>query len=169
MGLLVLKAAAAAIFIFKASTVLAQTTGLAFGDMAIDPAAPVEVSADELSVSQSDGTAIFSGNVTIAQGDLNMTAGTVRIEYAEDVETGRQEITELFADGGVTLVTPSEAAEADEAIYSIATGQVTLIGNVLLTQAVNAISGDRMVIDLASGTGRIEGRVRTILQPGDQN
>lgn len=152
-----------------ATTLAAQGSGVAFGGMAIDPASPVEVSADELSVNQSDGSAVFSGNVEISQGDLIMTAGSMRIEYAEAADGGGQEITRLLADGGVTLVTPSEAAEADEAIYSIAEGTVTLNGSVLLVQSINRISGDRMVIDLATGTGRIEGRVRTTIQTGGGN
>jgi len=164
----ILAICAAVILFGTASAPWAQSGGLAFSGMAIDPGLPVEVSADNLSVSQADGSALFSGNVEVAQGELVMTAGSIRIDYAENAE-GRREITRLLADGGVTMVTPTEAAEADEAVYSIADGTVTLTGNVLVVQSVNAISGDRMVIDLASGEGRIEGRVRTTIQAGGGN
>ena len=61
----------------------------------------------------------------------------------------------------------SDAAEAGEAVYSVAEGVVTLSGDVLLTQGRNAIAGDRLVVDLSSGNGRMEGRVRTVFTPSD--
>jgi lipopolysaccharide export system protein LptA len=41
-----------------------------------------------------------------------------------------------------------------------------MTGNVLLTQELNAVSGDRLSIDLETGTGVVEGRVRTVLRSG---
>ena len=41
-------------------------------------------------------------------------------------------------------------------------------GNVLATQGDSAIAGDRMTVDMETGTGRVEGRVRTIFQT-DEN
>lgn len=142
----------------------AAQTQVPFGGLTHDSAAPVEVSADQLNVNQADGSATFSGNVVVGQGALRLSAGEVRVEYATG--QGRNRIARLHASGGVTLATPTEAAEAREARYDIDGGQVVLTGDVLVTQGQNALSGDRMVIDLAAGTGRIEGRVRTILQPG---
>lgn len=152
-----------------ASMAVAQESNLAFGGMAIDADAPVEMSADQLSVNQADGTAIFSGNVRVAQGDLKMTAGEMRIEYSEETEGQDRRISRLIASGGVTLVTPTEAAEAAEAVYSIEDGTISMSGSVLLTQGPNAISGDKLTIDLESGAGNIEGRVRTTLQSGGSN
>lgn len=149
-----------------ASIAGAQSTTLAFGDMAIDPDMPIELSADQLSVSQPDGVATFSGDVRVAQGDLRMTAAEMVIEYVEGADGARNRISRLLASGGVTVVTPAEAAEAQEAVYSIDAGTVVMTGEVLLTQGANAISGDKLTIDLVAGTGSFEGRVRTVLQGG---
>ncbi|WP_114966579.1 LptA/OstA family protein [Alkalilacustris brevis] len=140
---------------------LAQAQGarVPFGGLSHDTAAPVEVTADELSVNQGDGTAIFTGNVVIGQGEMRLSAGSVRVEYDEGGAIAR-----MHADGGVTLVSGDEAAESQSAVYDIEGGQVLMSGNVMLTEAGNALSGDRMVIDLTAGTARMEGRVRTILQ-----
>ena len=51
-------------------SVAAAQSQVAFGSMAQDTSAPVEVSADSLSVNQSDGTALYTGNVVIGQGDI---------------------------------------------------------------------------------------------------
>jgi lipopolysaccharide export system protein LptA len=147
-----------------AHVALAQGASLAFGEMSIDPDAPIEVSADQLNVSQPDGAATFTGNVRVAQGDLRITAGDIRIEYVEGADGARNRISRLLAGGGVTVVTPSEAAEAREAIYTIDESTILMTGDVLLTQGPNAISGDRLTIDLVSGTGSFDGRVRTVLQ-----
>ena len=98
--------------------------------------------------------------MTIGQGDLRVQAGEVQVPY--DEATGG--IPRLLAPGGVTLATPQEAAEAEAADYDLASGTLTMTGEVLLTQGPSAISGDRLAVDLASGTARMEGNVRTILQ-----
>ena len=44
---------------------------------------------------------------------------------------------------------------------------MVLIGDVLVTQGRTAIAGDRLSIDLTTGNGTVEGRVRTVLQPAE--
>lgn len=141
---------------------LAQTgTEVAFGGLRQDATLPVEVAADSLSVDQAQGSAVFAGNVDIRQGDLRMTAGRVIVEYAEGGGIAR-----LIASEGVTIASAADAAEAQEAVYTIATAQVVMTGAVLLTQGQNAISGQRLTLDLKAGTGRMEGRVTTVFAPG---
>ncbi|PPB82510.1 lipopolysaccharide export system protein LptA [Albidovulum inexpectatum] len=143
----------------------AQGTAISFGGLRADTSQPVEVTADSLTVDQGTGTAVFSGNVIVSQGAMRLSAQTLRVEYA----TGDQSrIERLVASGGVTLAAGADAAEAREATYEVARGTVELVGDVLLTQGQSTIAGQRLVVDLATGTGRMEGRVRTILVPGGQ-
>lgn len=146
-----------------AGPALAQN--VAFGGMKADVSAPVEVAADNLAVDQSDGSAVFTGNVVIGQGEMRLSAETVTVIYAEG---GQNRIKTLHAKGKVTLVSGPDAAEAAEATYDVATGHVTLIGNVVLTQGQNVLTGDRMTVDLASGQARVDGRVRSVLQPASE-
>ncbi|WP_343116304.1 lipopolysaccharide transport periplasmic protein LptA [Ostreiculturibacter nitratireducens] len=155
--------AALCVFVLTALPALAQGTGVSFGGIRADTTQPVEVSADQLAVNQNDGTATFTGNVIVGQGEMRLSAAEVRVEYA----TGDQrKIERLHATGGVTLVSGADAAEAAEAVYTIDTGVVVMTGSVLLTQGQSAISGEKLTVDLNSGTGVMEGRVRTILQTG---
>ncbi|MEJ6404908.1 lipopolysaccharide transport periplasmic protein LptA [Yoonia sp. 2307UL14-13] len=140
---------------------LAQTA-VDLGGITVDQSAAVEVSADNLAVDQDTGTAVFTGNVVIGQGDLRVSAASVEVVYAE--ESG--DIDRLVAKGGVTFVTETEAAEAQNADYNLADGTLTLMGDVLLTQGPSAISAEKMVINIADGTAVMEGRVRTVLQQG---
>ncbi|RBW41291.1 lipopolysaccharide transport periplasmic protein LptA [Loktanella sp. D2R18] len=131
--------------------------------MTVDTSAAIEVTADSLAVDQENGTAQFTGNVIIGQGDLRLSAGAVEVVYG----TENSEIAQLIATGGVTFVTATEAAEAQNAEYDITTGLLTLTGDVLLTQGASAISAQSMVVNVETGTASMEGRVRTVLQQGD--
>ena len=143
------------------SAAVAQTN-INLGGLSADPSAPVEVSADSLSVDQDSGTAVFTGNVVIGQGDLRLNAGNVQVIYSE--ATG--DIARLVASGGVTFVTATEAAEAQSADYDLTGGTLVLSGEVLLTQGASALSADEMRIDLDSGNATMTGRVRTVFQQG---
>ena len=156
--------------IFAAATAAtAQSASISLGTASFDTGQPVEISADALSIDQGTGQAIFDGNVLVVQGDVRISAGRIVIIYAKDAEGNARGIERLEADGGVTFVTATDAAEAREAVYFVDNGVVTLSGDVLLTQGPNALAGERLVMDLAAGTGRMEGRVRTVIGTGDGN
>lgn len=134
---------------------------VAFGGMQQDTRSPVEVTADSLSVNQADGTAMYSGNVVIAQGDMRLAAPRVLVVYSEQASS----IQRLEATGGVTLVSGEEAAEAERADYDIEAGTVVMSGDVLLTQGTSALTAQRMTVNLETGTAEMGGRVKTVLQP----
>nr|WP_281501794.1 LptA/OstA family protein [Aliiroseovarius sp. F20344] len=138
---------------------------VAFGGLKHDSSLPIEISADQLAVDQASGSATFSGNVMIGQGEMRLSAGKVRVEYATGTDT-TGEISRLHATGGVTLVNGAEAAEAREAVYTIASGVVVMTGGVILTQGQNALSSEKLTVNLKSGTGQMDGRVKSIIQTG---
>ncbi|MDO5647014.1 lipopolysaccharide transport periplasmic protein LptA [Paracoccus sp. (in: a-proteobacteria)] len=141
----------------------AAAQNVTFGGMRADTSAPVEVTADNLTVTQSDNNALFSGNVVIGQGDMRLSADQVTVQYGAG---GQNRIASLTARGNVVLVSGDDAAEAQQADYDVDGGTVTLIGDVTLVQGQNVLAGDRMVVDLATGAAQVQGRVRSILQPG---
>lgn len=143
----------------------AQGANVAFGTIKQDTGLPVEVTADNLSVDQATGTAVFTGNVLIGQGEMRLSAGRVLVVY-RDAEEG---IARLEATGGVTLVSGPDAAESERADYSIDDGTIVMSGNVLLAQGRSALSADRMSVRLSDGTAEMSGRVRTVLQTGSKN
>ncbi len=150
------------LFVTLCAPALAQGTQVAFGGLRQDPDAPVEVTSDTLSVSQTDGTAIFSGNVIVGQGNMRLSAGKVEVVYRD----GGDGIEKLQASGGVTLVSEQDAAEADKADYDIKEGIIVMTGNVLLTQGPSALSAQRMTVDIDAGTAHMSGRVKTVLKSG---
>ncbi|WP_425040403.1 lipopolysaccharide transport periplasmic protein LptA [Primorskyibacter sp. S187A] len=149
--------------LFSAGGLTAQEANVGFGTVQADPDAPVEVTAEQLNVSQENGDAIFTGNVVVGQGEMRLNAPKVRIIYDEqDGSVSRMEAT-----GGVTLVSGAEAAEAERADYNVGSGIIVMTGSVLLTQGKNALTSDRMEVDLNDNTARMTGRVKTVLYQGD--
>ncbi|MDP5084811.1 MAG: LptA/OstA family protein [Yoonia sp.] len=148
---------------FVTSGIAAAQTNVNLGGITVDTSAAIEVTADSLSVDQETGEAVFEGGVVILQGDLRLTASRVEIVYG----TSNSQISRLLASGGVTFVTAEEAAEAEQADYDVTSGLLLLTGEVLLTQGASAISAEQMTINVTDGTATMDGRVRTLLQQGD--
>ena len=143
----------------------AQGANVAFGTIRQDTSQPVEITADNLSVDQSTGTAIFTGNVLIGQGEMRLSAARVLVVYRAE----NKGIARLEATGGVTLVSGPDAAESERADYDIDDGTIVMSGNVLLAQGDSALSADKMSVRLSDGTAQMSGRVKTILQTGGNN
>jgi lipopolysaccharide export system protein LptA len=156
------KSLALAALLALCGPVAAQEAKIAFGGLAQDTSLPVEVQADMLSVNNADGTAIFEGNVLVGQGEMRLAAAKVAVEYDKDGKS----IARLHATGGVTIANLADAAEAQEALYTIDSGVIVLTGDVLLTQGASALSGQKLTIQLKDGTGVMEGRVSTVFVPG---
>lgn len=135
---------------------------IAFGDLNQDTSLPVQVQADQLAVNSADGSAVFSGNVVVTQGEMKLAAGEVKVSYGTD----QKSIEELVASGGVVVTNLGDAAEARQAVYTIDSGVIVLSGEVLLTQGPSAMSGQKLTINLKDGTGIMEGRVTTTFVPG---
>lgn len=144
------------------SVAVAQGTSVAFGALKQDTTLPVEVTSDSLNISQIDGTAIFTGNVLVGQGEMRMSAAKVRVEYTDPNSAEGRKISRLIASGGVTLVNGPEAAEAKDAVYDVEHGTILMTGDVILTQGANALSSDKMTVDLNTGFATMDGRVRTV-------
>ncbi|QJF49789.1 LptA/OstA family protein [Roseobacter ponti] len=153
--------ALAAVF---ATSLWAQGAQVAFGSLQSSSDLPVEVAAENLSVDQSTGTAVFTDNVVISQGEMRLSAARVLVVYREDTSG----IARLEASGGVTLVSGADAAESEKADYDIDNGTIVMTGNVLLVQGPSTLSSDRMTVELNAGTARMEGKVRTVLQTGER-
>ncbi|MFS4581719.1 LptA/OstA family protein [Phaeobacter sp. C3_T13_0] len=144
----------------------AQSTSIAFGAVKADPSQPVEVTAEALDVNQADGSARFIGDVVIIQGVMRLSANDVLVIYKQNAD-GKTGVERLEASGDVILVNGPDAAEADKAEYTIDAGTVIMTGNVLLSQSTGTLTSNRLVVDLTTGTASLSGRVKTILNAGN--
>jgi len=144
----------------------AQGANIAFGNLRQNSALPIEISADQLQVDQTEGNAVFTGHVVVGQGEMRLSADKVEVVYSSGPNSKPGQISTMTALGNVVLVNAGDAAEAQKAVYSIDRSNIVMTGNVLVTQGKSALSGQRMVVDLDTGIGQMEGQVKTIFQTG---
>ena len=160
----VFRAAVAGIWLAGAAH--AQGSNISLGVQDYDSDIPVEITSEELELNQQEGTATFTGSVIVKQGDITMTCARMIVEFAEDAE-GKNEIQVIRMFGGVTFVSPEETAESENAVYTLSNEMLVMTGDVLVTQGATALSADRLTYDLASGSGQMEGNVKTVLRQGN--
>lgn len=145
----------------------AQGTRIGFGNSDHDNTLPVEVTADQLDLQRDDGKAKFTGNVIVAQGEMRLYGDVVDVRYGDNT-AGGTEIEWVHALGNVTLFNGTEAAEGNDAVYTVATGVVVMTGDVLVTQGDNTMAGDRLTVNVDTGIGQMEGRVKVLFNPEDR-
>ena len=143
----------------------AQTANITFGDQPHDDSQPVEIVSDSLSMDQNTGQAVFEGNVTVVQDTMRLSADKIAVAYVvvDGAMTG--DIDTMTATGNVLLVNGEETAKGAQAIYTVQQEVIVLTGDVLLNQGRSALAGQKLVVNLDTGNGVMEGRVRTVLQP----
>ncbi len=124
-----------------------------------DTSAPVDFSADRMEVQDRADRVVAAGNVVVTQAGLTLTAQRLTVAYHD---TKGLEIDRLDASGGVVVTRGNERASGNVAIYDLNRRIITLIGGVQLNQGANRLSGQRLVIDLASGRDR---RARQCVSP----
>lgn len=148
---------------------------------------PIDINSDKLEVVDARNEALFIGRVDALQGDARLRADKLDVLF-DKVETKAGESTPLgvswgdvntiIATGHVYYVTPKQIATANKAIYDVAKDQVTMLGNVVVTQGKNVIRGDKLVLQISTGRavfapnavkGEKQGRVRAVFFPNDQS
>ncbi len=135
---------------------------------------PIQINATTLEVRDKDKKATFIGNVVVVQGDTTLKCKLLDVFYDQDAAGGAdkkgaqtasmspigggagQQIRRLEAKGGVTVIQKEQTATGETAVYDLKANNVTLNGNVTVTQGTNVIRGDRIVVDLTTGVMRVE-------------
>lgn len=128
-----------------------------------DSSLPIEITADSLEVVQEEQIATFAGDVDAVQGDLVLSADTLRVYYEGEggnvgVATGTASaIRKIEAVGDVIIASPEETARGDFGNYDVLGKLITIEGAVVLTRDDNVIRGQRLELDLVSGKSRMVG------------
>lgn len=148
--------------------------------------APVDISADEQEVINSQCKTIFRGAVEVLQDKARMRASTMTV-YNRRKTPGKNtsptgnadcgDVDRVEADGNVFYVTPEQTVRGDHAVYDYATDTIVVTGDVVAVQGQDVARGDRMTIKTktndvkmeSNATGRGKTRVRAVLYPSDKD
>jgi lipopolysaccharide transport protein LptA len=145
-----------------ATGALAASTATAAGVFKTDPTAPIDVEADRLDVDDRAKSAVFKGGVHAVQGDFVVRTAALRAYYTGQAGLAEQmspnavkqpaQLTRIEARGKVIVTSKNgQDATGDWADFDVKANQVTLGGDVVLTQDKNVVHGTRLVIDMTTG------------------
>ena len=130
---------------------------------------PISIDADKLVYFDKEKKAVYSGNVVVVQGDTKMTCSVMTVFLDRSPESGTsapagQEggpspgsgLSRLEATGPVTVISKSQVATGDSAVYDKVANKVQLIGHVTLSDGQNTTRGDRLTYDLKTSQATID-------------
>lgn len=152
---------------------LGQDFAAAFSGFDSGSDAPIQIEADELEVRDPEKTAVYSGNVRVRQGTTVLETPTLRILYSGEAPAAGipgSRVSRIEAGPGVLVRTDDQTASGNRAVFDMESDLVTLSGNVVITQGANVVRGERLVVNLTTNKGRIEGgRVQTLITPPSED
>jgi len=148
---------------------------------------PIKIDADRLDVFDRDGRAVFTGNVVAVQGDSTIRCSIMTVFYEQNraqaqagggqprpanAASGSNDsaIKKIDCQGPVTVVSKTQTATGDKAVYDKADNKVIITGNVALADGTNVMRGERIVYDLDTGVANVDPkvgeRVKVLITPG---
>lgn len=158
----------------------AQSIG-AFSGFKSGTKSPIQIEADRLEVVDKKAMAIFQGNVKVVQGGSVLKADRLKVFYNKN-NTGKKaannnSIKRLVVDGTIYIQSGENEATSDSGSFNMITQDVELVGNVVLTQGKNIMTGCRLRANLNTGVakmdsncgntaGKSSGRVKMLFEPG---
>jgi len=127
---------------------------------------PIEIIADSAIKDDTLGTTIYTGNVSITQGSLNILADEVTIFVVNE------QATKIVATGKPAHLKqqpkPEEkdvVAKANTIDYLITEEKVTLTSNASLDQEGSNIKGKVITYDIKGAKAKADGGVTVVIQP----
>jgi lipopolysaccharide export system protein LptA len=133
---------------------------------------PIQIEADRAEITEQSGVSVYSGRVSLKQGDLEMEGE--RLEIQRDGKTG--DIKAVLTGKPAVLRQPTEAGEmvnarAERINYRSRDKSLDLQGRAEFVRGRDRVSGQSIRYDanakklLASGPGSAGGRVQIVIQP----
>jgi lipopolysaccharide export system protein LptA len=157
--------------------------GLASAQLATGSNAPVDITADEGEVVNSQCLSIWRGDAEALQATTRLRAREIRVfatprPGSTPNAQGRCGATQrLEAEGDVYYVTPAQTVRGDRAVYVAENDLITITGGVIVTQGKSVARGDRMTVKVKTGQVQLEssvkgrgkpGRVRGVFYPSEE-
>jgi lipopolysaccharide export system protein LptA len=166
----------------------------ALGGLGGDSKEPIKIDADKLDVLDKDNKAVFSGNVVAVQGETTVRCSMMTVFYeGRAAQAGGRaapaapaaapasgtapapaqgedsSIKRIECKGPVTVVSKTQAATSDNAVFDRANNQVIMTGNVALNDGPNITRGQRLVYNTTTGIANVQGgRVQGFFVPNSE-
>ena len=154
---------------------------------------PISIEADKLVYFDKEQKAIYSGNVVAIQGDTRLTCSILTVHMTKTAAAGApaagasvagapavkvadaapapsaesSSVSHLDCAGPVTVLSKTQTATGDSAVYDKPQNKIWIFGHVTLSDKGNVTKGDKLTYDLKNGeaivdtsakTGRVHGQ-----------
>lgn len=131
----------------------------------VSPDGPIDITAERLDVDEQGGSAVFTGQVVVKQGDMTV--------YAEKLIVYRdrksEQVERIEASGGVRVVQQDRVGTAQQATFYQQEEKLVLIGDAKVQQGQNLVSGEEIILFLKENRSLVksgeDGRVRAVFFP----
>lgn len=111
----------------------------------------VDITADRMEILSAEKRAIFTGKVDAKREDVRLTCDRLVAIYAEvkqaDGKT-KNEVTQLEAEGSVTIVTKNQTITGDWAKMDVKADKLVVGGKVKVVQGETILEGELLNVDL---------------------
>jgi lipopolysaccharide export system protein LptA len=133
---------------------------------------PIKITADSVEHNDRKRTAVFRGNALATLGVIRLMSEEIYVTYnavddgpvayetrsVPSLNEADREITQIEARGGVLVSMTNEIqAKGNFAILDVTKQELTMQGEVILSQGENLIRGIDLVVDLATGLSKFRG------------
>jgi len=157
------------------------------GGLGGDSKEPIKIDADKLDVLDKENRAVFSGNVVAVQGETTVRCTVMTVFYegrggqgggakpatptpaAAPGQGNDSSIKRIECKGPVTVVSKTQAATSDNAVFDRSTNTVIMTGNVALNDGPNITRGEKLTYNTVTGVANVEntrgGRVQGFFVP----
>lgn len=135
----------------------------------------IQLTSDRMLLDEKKKTVIFEGHVLVKRSDVTITAdrlylyGKQNERIAMDKPLGDQ-VDRIEVEGNVRIIQGNKVASAEKAVYYVGHQRILLIGNPVISQGQDRISGQAITIYLKEGRSVVEGGqekpVQVIITPG---
>lgn len=134
---------------------------------------PVQIDAASLEISEEgkQRVSVFDGNVIVRRGETILRAKTISVfSDLSDKRPKDQAFSRIEATGNIEVSSGEQTVTGAGVVVDMGNQTITMSGNVVLSQGSSIITGDRLIIYLATGRARIEQAtdkpIRGVFTPG---
>jgi lipopolysaccharide export system protein LptA len=129
---------------------------------------PIHIVSNRLDANNKKRIIIFSGHVVVKRSTLTLTCDRLTVQYTPK----GGDISQILAEGSVVMKQPPRSATCQKAVFYQKTNKVVLMGNPILSEGKNKVTGSKVTFFLNSDKTIIEGgkkgRVSTTIVPKSQ-
>jgi lipopolysaccharide export system protein LptA len=145
--------------------------GGAWAQLDTHSSAPADTTANQMEVINSKCLAILTGQAEVLQGTTRLRADTISVyTKPKGVDASGQRACgaaeRIVADGNVYYVTPEQNVRGDHAVYTDASDEIVVTGDVIVVQGQSVARGSKLTIKVSTKQATMVSNATGLGKPG---